>query len=77
MDGDEKGEKLSTIISMLGVTETELEACKGKGIRVTVRQIMKMKFPEPPLGFKFADVDPDYVTAAQGKTELFVCISEK
>ena len=70
VDADEKSEILSRAASKLDVTESQLEACKGNNIRITVRQIMRLKFPQPSLGFKFADVNPDYVTAARGKKNI-------
>ena len=67
MDADEKSDILTRVTSVLSVTEKQLETCKGKNIRITVRQVMKLKYPDPPLGYKFAQVDRDYVATAQGE----------
>jgi hypothetical protein len=49
------------------VTEKQLQDCIGKNIRITARQIMKMKYPNPGTGFKFAAVEDDHVAAARGE----------
>jgi hypothetical protein len=69
IDPDEKSDILCDCAMKLNVTEKELEACKGKNIRITVRQIMKMKYPETSADFKFAQVDRDYIEAARGEKE--------
>jgi hypothetical protein len=48
MDADEKSDVLFRVTTVLNVTEKQLAACKGKNIRITVRQIMKMMHPDPP-----------------------------
>ncbi|CAF4463334.1 unnamed protein product [Rotaria magnacalcarata] len=50
----------------LDLTEQQLEKCIGKNIRITARRIMKAKYPSPVIGFKFADVDKDHISAARG-----------
>jgi hypothetical protein len=67
MDPDEKSDILSDVLTALNVTEKQLQDCIGKNIRITVRQIMKMKYPNPRPGFKFATVDRDHVAAARGE----------
>jgi hypothetical protein len=67
LDPDEKNDILTRVEKALGVTERQLEKCKGKNIRITVRQIMKLKYPDPPLGYKFAEVDRDHIIAARGE----------
>ncbi|CAF4744852.1 unnamed protein product [Rotaria socialis] len=52
------------------MTEKQLETCKGKNIRITVRQIMKMLHPDPPNDFKFAEVDRDHVAAVRAYARL-------
>lgn len=71
MDSDAKGELLYGIMESLEMTEKELEDCKGKNIRITVRQIMKSKYSSTPPGFKFADVDRKHVKAARGKIKTY------
>ncbi|CAF4440881.1 unnamed protein product, partial [Rotaria magnacalcarata] len=46
LDPDEKSEILLNITTTLDLTEKQLETCKGKNIRITVRQIMKMLHPD-------------------------------
>ncbi|CAF1484868.1 unnamed protein product [Adineta steineri] len=77
IDPDEKSDILSRVSLMLGVTEFQLSECKGKNIRITVRQIMRMKYPDPPSGFKFADVDRDYINAARDYARLMHPYEEK
>ncbi|CAF4403871.1 unnamed protein product, partial [Rotaria magnacalcarata] len=67
LDPDEKSEILLNITTTLDLTEKQLETCKGKNIRVTVRQIMKMLHPDPPDDFKFAEVDRNHVAAVRGE----------
>lgn len=69
-NNEDKGEHLLEIMEILDMTEKELDICKRKNIRITVRQIMKAKYPSPPIGFKFADVNRDFVHAARGKTSF-------
>ncbi|CAF4490269.1 unnamed protein product [Rotaria magnacalcarata] len=51
----------------LDLTEQQLEKCIEKNIRITARRIMKAKYPSPVIGFKFADVDKDRISAARGQ----------
>jgi hypothetical protein len=67
LDADEKGDILTRVVSALDVTERQLEKCKGKNIRITVRQIMKLKYPDPSPGYKFAQVDREHIAAARGE----------
>lgn len=57
-------------MNTLDLTEHQLEKCVGKNIRITVRKIMKLKYPFPSVDFKFSDVDPSYISAAKGKTSF-------
>ena len=66
-DPVEKSDIISAVLVALDVTEKQLQDCVGKNIRITVRQIMKIKYPNPPPGFKFASVDRDHVAAARGE----------
>ncbi|CAF3957159.1 unnamed protein product [Rotaria sordida] len=70
VDADEKSDILLRVTSALDLTETQLQTCKGKNIRITVRQIMKMIHPDTPIGFKFADVDRDHIAAAREYARL-------
>ncbi|CAF3308081.1 unnamed protein product [Rotaria socialis] len=70
LDPDEKSEILLNITTTLDLTEKQLETCKGKNIRVTVRQIMKMLHPDPPNDFKFAEVDRNHVAAVREYARL-------
>jgi hypothetical protein len=72
LDADEKSDILFHVTSVLDVTEKQLQDCKGKNIRITVRQIMKMKYPDPPLNFKFTEVDRKYIGATRGKNNGFL-----
>ena len=69
-NSEDKGERLLEIMEILDMTEKELDMRKGKNIRITVRQIMKAKYPSPPTGFMFADVNRDFVHAARCKISL-------
>ncbi|CAF3719626.1 unnamed protein product [Rotaria socialis] len=70
LDPDEKSEILLNITTTLDLTEKQLETCKGKNIRITVRQIMKMLHPDPPNDFKFAEVDRNHVAAVREYARL-------
>ncbi|CAF4145520.1 unnamed protein product, partial [Rotaria magnacalcarata] len=64
---DDKSDLLTNIIDALDLTKQQLEKCIGKNIRITARRIMKAKYPSPVIGFKFADVDKDHISAARGQ----------
>ncbi|CAF2109197.1 unnamed protein product [Rotaria magnacalcarata] len=70
LDPDEKSEILLNITTTLDLTEKQLVACKGKNVRITVRQIMKILHPDPPNDFKFAEVDRDHVAAVRAYARL-------
>ncbi|CAF4169948.1 unnamed protein product [Rotaria magnacalcarata] len=61
----------------LDLTEQQLEKCIGKNIRITARRIMKAKYPSPVIGFKFADVDKDHISAARDYARLMHPREEK
>ncbi|CAF5073585.1 unnamed protein product, partial [Rotaria magnacalcarata] len=62
---DDKSDLLTNIMDALDLTEQQLEKCIEKNIRITARRIMKAKYPSPVIGFKFADVDKDHISAAR------------
>ncbi|CAF1570040.1 unnamed protein product [Rotaria magnacalcarata] len=63
---DDKSDLLTNMMDALDLTEQQLEKYIGKNIRITARRIMKAKYPSPVIGFKFADVDKDHISAARG-----------
>ncbi|CAF5160166.1 unnamed protein product, partial [Rotaria magnacalcarata] len=62
---DDKSDLLTNMMDALDLTEQQLEKYIGKNIRITARRIMKAKYPSPVIGFKFADVDKDHISAAR------------
>ena len=61
---------LEDVLTTLDITKKQMEKCIGKNIRVTVRRIMKPKYPSPSVGFKFADVYEEYICVARGKSSF-------
>jgi hypothetical protein len=51
IDPDERSDILFQVGNVLNMTEKQLQDCKGKNIRITVRQIMKAKYSNPAVGF--------------------------
>ncbi|CAM4819408.1 unnamed protein product [Rotaria magnacalcarata] len=74
---DDKSDLLTNIMDALDLTEQQLEKCIGKNIRITARRIMKAKYPSPVIGFKFADVDKDHISAARDYARLMHPREEK
>ncbi|CAM4826035.1 unnamed protein product [Rotaria magnacalcarata] len=74
---DDKSDLLTNIIDALDLTKQQLEKCIGKNIRITARRIMKAKYPSPVIGFKFADVDKDHISAARDYARLMHPREEK
>jgi len=67
IDPVDKSVILTRVLAALNVTEKQLQDCIGKNISITVRQIMKMKYPNPGADFKFAAVKDAHVDAARGE----------
>jgi len=67
IDPVDKSVILTRVLAALNVTEKQLQDCIGKNISITVRQIMKMKYPNPGADFKFAAVKDTHVDAARGE----------
>ena len=67
---EDKGELLCEIIDTLKMTESELQKCHGKTQTVTVRKIMKWKYPNPSVDLKFADVDEAVISAIMSNMKI-------
>lgn len=66
-DGDahDKQEILNLLCSALGMTEAELQACQGKTLLSTARQVIAAKYPAELA--TFSDVSKEHLQAAAGE----------
>jgi hypothetical protein len=67
-DGEmiDKGEILDLLCSALDMTEADLQACQGKTLLSTARQVIGTKYPDEST--TFADIPKAHLQAAAGES---------